>query len=92
MRFPQHKPDSIQATDYIANYFVLNLGFSGAKIENLKWLGGDIILLIFAKYVTLLVQKRKICVQYIDWQFLLSLNIFSFWLYKMLQIFQRLVE
>ena len=33
--FAQHRPDSIQGTDYIANYF-LNLRVSGAKIENLK--------------------------------------------------------
>ena len=59
---PQHRRDSIQGTDYIANYFFLNLRVSRAKIENLKGqIGGDIIPLTFWKiYVTLLVQKFKI--------------------------------
>ena len=83
-----HRHDSIQGTDYIVNYFFLNLRVSRAKIENLKWqFGGDIIPLTFRKFVTLLVQKLKIlgkkltCSQYLDWQFLLSPNILSFWIY-----------
>ena len=56
-----HGSDSIQGTDYIANYFFLNLRVSKAKIENLKWwIGGDIIPLTFEKFVTILVQKLKI--------------------------------
>ena len=31
-----HRSDSIQGTDYIANYFFLNLKVSRAKIENPK--------------------------------------------------------
>ena len=31
-----HRSDSIQGTDYIANYFFLNLRVSRAKIENPK--------------------------------------------------------
>ena len=31
-----HRSDSIQGTDYIANYFFLNLKVSKAKIENPK--------------------------------------------------------
>ena len=31
-----HRRNSIQGTDYIANYFFLNLTVSRAKIENLK--------------------------------------------------------
>ena len=71
------------------NYFFLNLRVSWAKIENLKWrIGGDIIPLTFRKFVMLLVKKLKIlrkkmtCSQYFDWQFLLSLNILSFWTYN----------
>ena len=53
--------DSIQGTDYIANYFVLNLRVSRTTIENLRCqFGGDIIPLTFGKFVTLLVQKLKI--------------------------------
>ena len=56
-----HRRDSIQGTDYIANYLVLNLRVSRTTIENLKWwVGGDIIPLTFGKFVTLLVQKLKI--------------------------------
>ena len=55
-----HRRDSIQGTNYIANYF-LNLRVSRTKIENLKWqIGGDIIPLTFGKFVTSLVQKLKI--------------------------------
>ena len=32
----QHSSDSIQGTDYIVNYFFLNLRASRTKIENLK--------------------------------------------------------
>ena len=84
-----HRRDSIQGTDCITNYFFLNLRVSWAKIENRKWqIGGDIIPLTFGKYVMLLVKKLKIlrkkltCSQYLDWQFLLSLNILSFWTYN----------
>ena len=31
-----HRLDSMQVTDYIANYFFLNLRISRKKIENLK--------------------------------------------------------
>ena len=31
-----HRRDSIQGTEYIANYFFLNLKVSGPKIQNLK--------------------------------------------------------
>ena len=56
-----HRSDSIQGTDYIANYFFLNLKVSRAKIENPKQrIGGDIIPLTFGKFVTLSVQKLKI--------------------------------
>ena len=52
-----HRCDSIQGTDYIANYFALNLRVSRITIENLRWwFGGDIIALTFGKFVTLLVQ------------------------------------
>ena len=47
-----HRSDSIQGTDYTANYFYyyLNLRVSRAKIENPTWrIGGDIISLIFRK-------------------------------------------
>ena len=83
-----HRHDSIQGTDYIANYFFLNLWVSREKFENLKWwISGDIIPLTFKNFVTLLVQKLKIlrkkltCSQYLDCQFLLSLNTLSFWTY-----------
>ena len=86
-----HRSDSIQGTDYIASYFFLNLKVSRAKIENPKWrISGDIILLNFGKFVTLSVQKLKIfgrkltCNQYLNWQFLLSLNILSFWTYDVI--------
>ena len=60
-RLITHRRDSIQGTDYIANYFVLNLRVSRTTIENLRCrFGGDIILLTFGKFVTLLVQKLKI--------------------------------
>ena len=53
-----HRRDLIQGTDYIANYFFLNLRVSRTKIENLKQpIGGDIILLTFKKFVSSLVQK-----------------------------------
>ena len=56
-----HRCDSIQGTDYIANYFFLNLRVSRTKIYNLKrQIGGDIIPLTFRKFVTSLVQKLKI--------------------------------
>ena len=49
---PQHRRDSIQGTDYIGNYFFLNLRVSRAKIENLKGqISGDIIRLTFGKYM-----------------------------------------
>ena len=48
-----HRRDSIQGTDYIANYFFLNLRVSWTKNENLKWqIGGNIIPLTFRKFVT----------------------------------------
>ena len=57
----KHRRDSIHGTDYIANYFFLNLRVSKAKIENLKWwISGDIIPPTFRKFVTFLVQKLKI--------------------------------
>ena len=31
-----HRRDSIQGTDYVANYFVLNLSVSVMTIENLR--------------------------------------------------------
>ena len=40
----EHRCDSIQGTDYIANPFFVNLRVSKTKIENLRWqVGGDII-------------------------------------------------
>ena len=78
-----HRRDSTQGTDYIANYFLLNLWFSSAKWQ----IGEDIIALTSRQFVTSLVQKLKIlekkliCSHYLDWQFLLSLNILSFWTY-----------
>ena len=54
-----HRRDSIQGTDYVANYFFLNVKVSRAKIENLKWkIGGDIILLTVRKFVILLVALK----------------------------------
>ena len=53
-----YRRDSIQGTDYIANFF--NLKVSRAKIENLKWwIDEDIILLTFRKFVMLVIQKLK---------------------------------
>ena len=55
-----HRHDSIQGTDYIANYFFLNLKVSRTTIENLRWrFSGDIIPLTFGKFVTLLVQNLR---------------------------------
>ena len=57
---PEHRRDSIQGTDYIANPFFLNLKVSRTTIENLRWqFGGDIIQVTFGKSVTSLVPKLK---------------------------------
>ena len=48
-----HRSDPIQGTDFIANYFFLNLSVSRTNIENLKLkIGGDIILITFGEIVT----------------------------------------
>ena len=85
--FSKHRRDSIQGTDYIANYFFLNLKVSRTKIVNVRWwFGGDIIPLTFGKFVATLV--KKIGSQYLDWQFLFTLNILNFWIYHVIH-FQK---
>ena len=55
-----HRRDSNQGSDYITNYFFLNLRVSREKIENLKWwFNGDIIPLTFGKFLTSLVEWLK---------------------------------
>ena len=47
-----HRRDSIQGTDYIANYIFLNLKVSRPKIQNLKWwIGRYIIPLTFGNFL-----------------------------------------
>ena len=72
--YNMHRWDSIPGTDHIANPFSLNLRVSTTKIENLRLqFGGDIILVTFGNFVTLLVWKnvnKLICIQYFVSQFL----------------------
>ena len=57
----QEYADVLQSKVLTANYFFLNLKVSRMKIENLKQqISGDIILLTFGKFETLVVQKLKI--------------------------------
>ena len=37
-----HRHDSIESTDYIANYFVLNLSVSVTTIENLRYYSANL--------------------------------------------------
>ena len=55
----EHRGDSFQGTDYIADPFFLNLEVSKTNVENLRWqVDRDIIRVTFRKFVTSLASKK----------------------------------